>query len=65
MRHPNAILSSNKFDTLSVPGSVFFYAPNKGAPVFFAVAFAISGAFHIYQCMYVIFHSNSSLDNRA
>ncbi|KAJ4291553.1 hypothetical protein N0V88_006151 [Collariella sp. IMI 366227] len=34
-----------------VPGSVYFYAPNKGAPVFFAVAFAASGFFHIYQCI--------------
>ncbi|GAB1317235.1 hypothetical protein MFIFM68171_07445 [Madurella fahalii] len=35
-----------------VPGSVYFYAPNKGAPVFFAVAFAASGAYHIYQCVH-------------
>lgn len=34
-----------------VQGSVYFYAPNKGAPVFFAVAFALSGCFHTYQCM--------------
>ncbi len=37
--------------TRPVPGSVYFYAPNKGAPAFFAVAFAISGGFHAYQCM--------------
>lgn len=35
-----------------VDGSVYFYAPNKGAPVFFAVAFAASGFFHIYQCIH-------------
>ncbi|KAK3313932.1 RTA1 like protein-domain-containing protein [Apodospora peruviana] len=35
-----------------VPGSIYFYAPNKGAPVFFAVAFATSGIFHIYQCIH-------------
>jgi hypothetical protein len=35
----------------AVDGSWFFYAPNKGAPVFFAVGFAASGAFHIWQCM--------------
>ncbi|KAK4033018.1 hypothetical protein C8A01DRAFT_40542, partial [Parachaetomium inaequale] len=35
-----------------VQGSVYFYAPNKGAPVFFAVAFALSGAFHIYNCVH-------------
>ncbi|KAK4099879.1 hypothetical protein N658DRAFT_508276 [Parathielavia hyrcaniae] len=33
-----------------VEGSVYFYAPNKGAPVFFAVAFAASGIYHGYQC---------------
>ncbi|KAL2163729.1 hypothetical protein VTH06DRAFT_5787 [Thermothelomyces fergusii] len=33
-----------------VDGSVYFYAPNKGAPVFFAVAFAVSGAHHAYSC---------------
>ncbi|KAL2127853.1 hypothetical protein VTI74DRAFT_10085 [Chaetomium olivicolor] len=35
-----------------VSGSVYFYAPNKGAPVFFAVAFALSGFYHIYQCIH-------------
>ncbi|KAK4187841.1 protein RTA1 [Podospora australis] len=35
-----------------VPGSVYFYAPNKGAPVFFAIAFALSGVYHIYQCIH-------------
>ncbi|KAK3936885.1 RTA1 domain-protein [Diplogelasinospora grovesii] len=34
-----------------VQGSIYFYAPNKGAPVFFAVAFALSGFYHIYQCI--------------
>ena len=34
-----------------VDGSIFFYAPNKGAPAFFAVAFAASGIYHGYQCM--------------
>jgi hypothetical protein len=38
-------------DIGSVPGSVYFYAPNKGAPVFFALAFALSGSYHIYQCV--------------
>ncbi|PKS12318.1 hypothetical protein jhhlp_001618 [Lomentospora prolificans] len=32
-----------------VPGSYYFYAPNKGAPIFFAIAFALTGAFHLYQ----------------
>ncbi|KAH6649597.1 hypothetical protein F5144DRAFT_542762 [Chaetomium tenue] len=35
-----------------VQGSVYFYAPNKGAPVFFAVAFALSGALHTYNCIH-------------
>ncbi|KAK3301532.1 uncharacterized protein B0H64DRAFT_41227 [Chaetomium fimeti] len=34
-----------------VEGSVYFYAPNKGAPVFFAVAFAASGALHTWKCI--------------
>lgn len=32
-----------------VEGSYWIYAPNKGAPVFFAVAFAASGLWQIYQ----------------
>ncbi|KAM7197170.1 hypothetical protein V8F20_006719 [Naviculisporaceae sp. PSN 640] len=35
-----------------VEGSIYFYAPNKGAPVFFAVAFAASGIYHAYQCVH-------------
>ncbi|KAL5365979.1 RTA1 like protein-domain-containing protein [Aspergillus floccosus] len=31
-------------------GSFWFYAPNKGAPIAFAILFTISGAIHIYQC---------------
>ncbi|OIW26376.1 hypothetical protein CONLIGDRAFT_470350 [Coniochaeta ligniaria NRRL 30616] len=38
-----------------VDGSIWFYAPNKAAPVFFAVAFAASGCWHIWQC--VQYHS--------
>lgn len=33
-----------------VPGSVWFYAPNKAAPIPFAVIFAVSGIVHLYQC---------------
>jgi hypothetical protein len=36
-----------------VPGSLFVYAPNKGAPIFFAVAFAASAVGHIWQCLLV------------
>ncbi|KAK4642028.1 hypothetical protein QC761_506110 [Podospora bellae-mahoneyi] len=35
-----------------VPGSVYFDAPNKGAAIFFAIAFAFSGFYHIYQCIH-------------
>ncbi|SMQ52976.1 unnamed protein product [Zymoseptoria tritici ST99CH_3D1] len=35
---------------IPVKGSIYIYAPNKGAPVFFAIAFAVSFAFHVYQC---------------
>ncbi|KAH8590852.1 RTA1 like protein-domain-containing protein [Bisporella sp. PMI_857] len=34
-----------------VDGSLWFYAPNKGAPVVFAVLFAISCGWHCYQCV--------------
>ncbi|KAK3295367.1 uncharacterized protein B0H64DRAFT_424132 [Chaetomium fimeti] len=30
--------------------SLYVYAPNKGAPIFFTIAFAISAIFHIWQC---------------
>ncbi|KPM44171.1 hypothetical protein AK830_g2349 [Neonectria ditissima] len=33
-----------------VPGSLYIYAPNKGAPIFFTVAFAVSAVGHIWQC---------------
>ncbi|KAF6812553.1 RTA1 domain-containing protein [Colletotrichum sojae] len=32
-----------------VDGSFYFYAPNKGAPIFFAIAFAASGVLHFWQ----------------
>ncbi|KAF9887528.1 hypothetical protein FE257_010106 [Aspergillus nanangensis] len=37
-------------DGQPVSGSLYIYAPNKGAPVFFTAAFAISAVFHIWQC---------------
>ncbi|KAL4913006.1 hypothetical protein BDW62DRAFT_214599 [Aspergillus aurantiobrunneus] len=39
-------------DTLTriVPNSLDVYVPNKGAPIFFTVAFAISAVGHIWQC---------------
>ncbi|KAK3311561.1 uncharacterized protein B0T15DRAFT_79781 [Chaetomium strumarium] len=30
--------------------SLYIYAPNKGAPIFFAIAYFISAVFHIWQC---------------
>ncbi|KAL4745324.1 hypothetical protein BDW72DRAFT_198755 [Aspergillus terricola var. indicus] len=30
--------------------SLYVYAPNKGAPIFFAIAYAVSAAAHIWQC---------------
>ncbi|KAL7935793.1 hypothetical protein V8C35DRAFT_298258 [Trichoderma chlorosporum] len=30
--------------------SLYVYAPNRAAPIFFAIAFAISAVFHIWQC---------------
>ncbi|KAI8951499.1 putative RTA1 domain protein [Xylaria longipes] len=34
----------------TVPHSLYVYAPNKGAPIFFAIAYAISAIGHIWQC---------------
>ncbi|GES66690.1 RTA1 domain protein [Aspergillus terreus] len=34
-----------------VPGNLYIYIPNKGAPIFFTIAFAISAAGHIWQCL--------------
>ncbi|CZT42610.1 related to Rtm1p [Rhynchosporium secalis] len=35
-----------------VDGSLWFYAPNKGAPVIFAALFLVSGLWHAWQCTY-------------
>ncbi|KAJ5792780.1 uncharacterized protein N7503_008758 [Penicillium pulvis] len=37
--------------TWAEDGSLWFYAPNKGAPIAFAILFALSGAIHFYQTM--------------
>lgn len=31
-------------------GSLYIYAPNKGAPIFFTIAYAASAVGHIWQC---------------
>jgi hypothetical protein len=38
-------------DVPVVDGSLWFYAPNKEAPVVFALLFLVSGILHGYQCM--------------
>ncbi|KAG8531252.1 uncharacterized protein KY384_004610 [Bacidia gigantensis] len=35
-----------------VDNSIWFYAPNKVAPVFFTIFFAISFAIHLWQCIH-------------
>lgn len=35
------------------PASVWFYAPNKAAPIVFIILFSISGVLHIWQTMFV------------
>ncbi|KAH6886496.1 hypothetical protein B0T10DRAFT_530665 [Thelonectria olida] len=35
-----------------VDGSYYFYAPNKGAAVFFIIAFLTSGCVHVWQCFH-------------
>ncbi|GAM82366.1 hypothetical protein ANO11243_003450 [Dothideomycetidae sp. 11243] len=37
----------------TVQGSYWFYAPNKIAPICFTVAFAISAAWHLIQCIMI------------
>ncbi|KAK2743967.1 hypothetical protein FQN55_007016 [Onygenales sp. PD_40] len=37
-------------DGQPVLGSLYVYAPNKGAPIFFTVAFVFSAIGHIWQC---------------
>lgn len=33
--------------------SLYIYQPNKGAPIFFTIVFALSSIFHIWQCWFV------------
>ncbi|KAI2634548.1 RTA1 like protein-domain-containing protein [Xylaria nigripes] len=35
-----------------VAGSIWFYAPNKAAAIFFALAFFLTGAIHLYQAIH-------------
>ncbi|KAK1749483.1 putative RTA1 domain protein [Echria macrotheca] len=37
-------------DGQPIPGSLYIYAPNKGAPIFFVICFAISASVHYWQC---------------
>ncbi|THD00332.1 hypothetical protein EYZ11_000225 [Aspergillus tanneri] len=36
-----------------VPGSLYVYIPNKGAPIFFTIAFASSAVGYIWQCLMI------------
>ncbi|KAI0876781.1 hypothetical protein GGS24DRAFT_450316 [Hypoxylon argillaceum] len=38
-----------------VEGSIWFYAPNKGAAIFFSIAFFVTGAVHFWQAVH--YHS--------
>ncbi|KAI1175326.1 RTA1 like protein-domain-containing protein [Nemania sp. FL0916] len=38
-----------------VEGSIWFYAPNKGAAIFFTIAFAVTGLLHFWQAIH--YHS--------
>jgi hypothetical protein len=35
------------------PGSKWFYAPNKVAPIIFIIVFFVSGVLHAFQTVYV------------
>ncbi|KAJ8112983.1 hypothetical protein ONZ43_g5261 [Nemania bipapillata] len=37
-----------------VEDSIWFYAPNKGAAIFFSIAFFVTGAVHLWQAMWVV-----------
>jgi hypothetical protein len=37
-------------DIVKEEGTYWVYAPNKGAPIVFAILFAASGIIHGYQC---------------
>ncbi|KAG4411618.1 hypothetical protein IFR04_015252 [Cadophora malorum] len=39
-------------DDVEVDGSLWFYAPNKGAPVVWAFLFLVSGLWHAWQCIH-------------
>ena len=43
----------NSLTPLIVPGSIWFYAPNKGAPIAWALFFSVSCAVHTWQCLSV------------
>ncbi|KAF4830147.1 Lipid-translocating exporter-like protein RTA1 [Colletotrichum tropicale] len=44
-----------------VDGSYYFYAPNKGVPIFFAVAFLASGMMHFWQSYHYKFFKVTAL----
>ncbi|KAM0277529.1 hypothetical protein ACHAQH_005728 [Verticillium albo-atrum] len=44
-----------------VEGSYYFFAPNRGAAIFFTVAFAATGVFHFWQCYHYKFFKVTGL----
>ncbi|KAL6923814.1 hypothetical protein FSHL1_001063 [Fusarium sambucinum] len=38
-------------DGKNIDGSCWFYAPNKGAAIFFCIAFCLAGCLHTWQCI--------------
>jgi hypothetical protein len=49
---PIQIKCCSDLKCVTVNGSIWFYAPNKGAPVFFATVYCLSGLYHIFQCIH-------------
>lgn len=48
-----------------VEGSIWFYAPNKGAAIFFSIAFFVTGAVHFWQAVYVSPGADDRHHNKA
>jgi hypothetical protein len=48
---PGMLAKRHLSSQFTVDGSLYYYAPNKGGPIAFAVLFAASGFVHFYQTM--------------
>jgi succinate dehydrogenase hydrophobic anchor subunit len=51
----------NLANEYTVEGSLWFYAPNKAAPVVWAFLFLVSGLWHAWQCMLVVFDTSHGM----